>query len=495
LTAQSATGGWAALRRASANGLAINLIAQFLRLFMQLAYQVCLARLLVPQDFGLVAMASPILAFVSLLADFGLTQATIQRPSMTQAELSFIFWANCLLGAALSLATIASAPLVAQFYGASEAGAVTAALGALFLLNGLYSQHVALLNRRLAFGRLAALDLISFGVGTFAGILAAAMGMRFWAIVIGQATVSLVSLPLAWIFAQWRPSPPRRVPEAGKLLVFGADMTTFNFMNYFARNLDNILIGRFLGDAALGLYDRAYKLLLLPLTQVTVPFAKVALPLLSRTRGDPERYRQAYLRMLEIIMALTFPGVVFAVSTSHQLIVTVLGDRWADVAPIFGVLGLGALFAPIGYSTGWLFVTQGRTREMRNWGMFSSALYVASFAIGLPWGPLGVAICYTAVGVLQAPFLWRLATRVGPVELRHLISAIFPCALGAAVAGLVDRGLESILAPGPPALLLLLVSAYAMFAATLACLPHGRRIIRDSVLEGRRLADWLALAR
>jgi PST family polysaccharide transporter len=494
LTAQSVAGGWAALRRASASGLAINLVAQMARLAMQLAYQIALARLLAPQDFGLVAMASPVLAFVSLFADFGLTQATIQRPSMTQAELSFIFWANCLLGAALAAGTIAAAPLIGWFYGAPEAGAVTAAMGALFLLNGLYSQHVALLNRRLAFGKLAAVDLISFAIGAAVGMLAAMAGMRFWAIVIGQATNSLASLPLAWIFTRWIPSPPRRVAEARKLLVFGADMTAFSFMNYFARNLDNVLIGRFLGDSALGLYDRAYKLLLLPLTQVTVPFAKVALPLLSRTRGEPERYRQAYLRMLEMIMAMTYPGVVFAVGASHQLIVTVLGDRWVDVAPIFGVLGLGALLAPIGYSTGWLFITQDRTREMRNWGMVSSALYVLSFVIGLPWGPLGVAVCYTTFGVLQAPFLWRLATRVGPVEIRHLLSAILPCAAAAAVAGLADLGLQRLLSPGPLALLILLVSAYAIFTVALACLPRGRKIIRDSLTEGRRLAGGIASA-
>ena len=494
MTAQSETAGWASLRRASANGIAINLTAQATRLGMQLVYQVGLARLLAPRDFGLVAMAWPVLAFVSLFADFGLTQATVQRPSMSQAELSFIFWANCLLGLALAAGTIASAPLVAQFYGVPEAGPVTAALGALFVLTGLSSQHVALLNRRLDFGKLAAVDLISSAIGAAAGLIAAAAGLKFWAIVVGQAATSMTTLPLAWILTRWIPSAPRRVPGARKLIVFGADMTAFSFLNYFARNLDNVLIGRFLGEASLGLYDRAYKLLLLPLTQVTVPFGKVALPLLSRTRDEPDRYRQAYLRMIEIIMALTYPGVIFAVCASRQLIAVALGPRWLDVSPIFAVLGLGALLAPIGYSTGWLFITQDRTREMRNWGMISSASYVASFVIGLPWGPLGVAACYTAVGVVQAPFLWRLATRCGPVGFWHLVGAVLPCLAAAGAAALADLALQRLLAPGLVTLAILLAAAYATFVAALACAPRGRRILSDSLAEGRRLARSIAAA-
>ena len=413
--AAAAAASWAPLRRASANGVVINLGSQVVRLAIQLVYQVALARCLAPQDFGVVAMAWPVLAFVSLFADCGLTQATVQRQDVSQAELSFIYWANGSAGLLFAVATIAASPLVARFYGVAEAGPVTAALGALFLVNGLFSQHLALLNRRLAFARLAAVDLAGAAFGAIAGLAAAAAGAGFWAIVIGQAATSVVSAPLAWILTRWRPDAPRRIAGARRLVAFGADMTAYGFMNYFARNLDNVLIGRFLGETSLGLYDRAYKLLLLPLTQITVPFGKVALPLLARTRDEPERYRRAYLRMLEIIMALTYPGVVFAVCASHELILVALGPRWIDVAPIFAVLGLGALLAPISYSTGWLFITQDRTREMRNWGFASSIELRAVVHRRAAVGPARRRHRPTSPSArLQAPILWRLATRSGP---------------------------------------------------------------------------------
>jgi PST family polysaccharide transporter len=477
----------AALKGASINGLAITFAAQFARFGMQFVYQVIIARLLTPREFGLVAMASPILAFVALFADFGLTQTTVQRRSINQAELSFLFWSNCALSCALAIVTAAFAPLVGWFFAEPDVSSITMALGALFLLSGLSAQHTALLNRRLAFGKLAVVSLVSFGVGAGVGVVAAIAGLSFWAIVIGQAATSLVSLPLAWAFTRWIPSRPRWVADAGKLLGFGGNITTFNFLNYFARNLDNVLIGRFAGGAALGLYDRAYKLLLLPLTQINGPFTSVAMPLLARTRDEPAVYRRAYLQMLEVILLLTYPGVIFAVCTSHQLIVTVLGTRWAGVAPIFAVLGIGALFAPIGSSTGWLFITQERTREMRNWGMLSSLLFVASFVIGLPWGPLGVAISYITAGAFQGPVVWWLTTRTGPVSFPQLLTAIYPCVVGAAVTALAELGLGRILPPGLPTLVLLLFIAYSTFIGVLAFMPRGRAILKGVAMQGRQL--------
>ena len=475
----------AALKEASINGLVITFTAQFARFAMQFVYQVALARLLTPHEFGLVAMASPILAFVALFADFGLTQATVQRRSISQAELSFLFWSSCTLSAILAFITAAIAPLVGWFFAEPDVTPITMALGALFLFGGVSAQHVALLNRRLAFGKLAVINLVSFAAGATVGIAAALEGMGFWAIVIGQATTSFVSVPLAWGFARWIPGRPRWIQDARALLGFGGNITAFNFVNYFARNLDNVLIGRFAGGAAVALYDRAYKLLLLPLTQINAPFTQVAMPLLAKLRDDPAAYRRAYLRMLEKILLLTYPGVVFAVCASHQLIVTVLGDRWSGVAPIFAVLGVGALFAPIGNSTGWLFITQERTREMRNWGTLSSLLFSVSFVVGLPWGAFGVAVSYVAVGTFQGPLIWWVATRRGPVTLPQLLAALYPCAMAAATTALAEVVLGRILPVGLPSLALLFIIAYSTFLSVLACLPRGRALLRDVAMQMR----------
>jgi PST family polysaccharide transporter len=471
----------AALKSASVNGVAITFSFQMLRFGLQFIYQILIARLLVPADFGIVAMAAPILAFIALFADFGLTQATVQRPNITQQQLSLIFWATCLLSICLAVVTIAAAPAIAAFYNEPRVGPVFMALGSTFFISGLYAQHLALLNRRLQFLKLALVDLLSFLIGAVVGIGAALLGMSYWAIVLNQLTVNLVSLALAWSFARWMPGRPRLADDTRALLGFGGNITTFNFVNYFARNLDNVLIGKYVGDVGLGLYDRAYKLLLLPLSQITTPFAKVATPLLAKLQVDPPAYRRAYLQMLITVCVLTYPGVAFAMITSHQLIVTLLGAKWAGVAPIFSVLAIGGFFAPISNSTGWLFITQDRTREMRNWGVVSSAMFVVSFVIGLHWGPLGVASCYIFVGMFQGPMVWWAATRSGPLALRALLAGLAPSALALVLTILVEAVVQQMLPATLWRLVLLGALAYPVFLAGLALTAGGRATTRDTL--------------
>ena len=131
---------------------------------------------------------------------------------------------------------------------------------------------------------------------------------------------------------------------------------------------------------------------------------------------------------------------------------------------------------------------------MRNWGFASSVGYVLSFIVGLPWGPLGGAASYIAVGALQAPVLWRLATRSGPVGLRDLIMTVAPCIAAAGVAAAETLSLQRLLPPGIVALAVMMVAAYVTFAIALACAPSGRAILRETLGESLRLARSLRTA-
>jgi PST family polysaccharide transporter len=259
----------------------------------------------------------------------------------------------------------------------------------------------------------------------------------------------------------------------------------FNVVNFFARNLDNILIGKVWGQTGLGDYDRAYKLLLLPLSQVVAPFASVVLPMLSRTLKDPEVYRRGYFRVLETLLLLTYPGILFALCTSHQLIVTVLGQRWAGIVPIFSILAIGGLLAPISNSTGWLFISQDRTCEMRNWGIISSAMFVISFLVGLPWGPVGVAACYIGVGVFQGPMLWWAVTRSGPVTLRLLLATLFPFLPSGLAAIAAVLSLKTVLPATAFSLVILFVVAHLAFIGSLAAMRPGRALLADLFAQAR----------
>lgn len=479
------------LRSRSVRGVAITMSTQLLRFFLRFGYQVLIARLLLPKDFGLVAMAGPAISFIQLFTDLGLSQATIQHKEINQKQLSFLFWVSLCAGLLFAIVSTALAPLVARFYHEPRLTAVMAALGCMLFLTGCYSQHMALLYRRMNYRALGIIDITNFITGALAGLGAAWAGAGYWSIVINQAVSTLVALVMAWAVTGWVPGMPGRFAEMRPLLHFGGNITGFNIVNFFSRNSDNILIGRFCGPQPLGLYDRAFKLMLLPFGQISAPFSDVALPLLAKSVEQPEFYRRAYRRMLEAVLILLYPGIAFMIICSHDLVVLALGARWADVAPIFALLGFDALVSPIGNSMGWLFVSQGRTREMRDWGIIASLIFVAGFAIGLHWGPRGVAAAYAISGLIEISFLWKIVTRRGPLRERDFLAVLLPflVALPASFAFLLAVHIHlpgTLWALGAEA-----IGSYVIFAAGLCLTPGGRRLMADGMHRIRGLTAVL----
>lgn len=479
------------LKKASVNGVLVSSSSQIVKFALQFGYQVAISRLLSPGDFGLVAMVAPIVAFVAILSDLGLSQATIQRREVDQEILSFIFWCNCLAGLFIGVACFALAPVAAAFYHEPNVVAIMGLSGAFLWLNALGAQHQALLNRNLRFLDLAKIDVLAFLAGAVCGVAGAVHGLGYWSLMLTQGVTTLVSVALSWRAARWIPGPPRWVGTGRSALKFGLNLTGFNFFNFFARNLDNVLIGRYLGQEQLGLYDRAYKLLLLPLTQVSAPFARVVLPLLAKLADDPAAYRQAYLRVLEFIVLVTFPAIVFGGCHSSVLVVTLLGAQWGGVAPIFSVLAVGAVLSQITHTTGWLFISQDRTREMRNYGIVSSIAFITSFVVGLPWGAIGVATCYVGVGLVQGPLLWWATTRIGPVSLRALVRSMLPHLVAAATLAGLHLALSRLVAVDIWLAGALFVLSYPVYLAVVALFPDGRSCLAFLTGRARDLARSL----
>lgn len=481
------------LKAASQKGVAISYLSQGARFAIQFLYTIVMARLLNPADFGVVAMATPLLAFAALLADVGLSQAAIQNQTLSQRQLSFLFWLNIAVTAVLAFPIIALAPFVALFYNEARVAPVVAALGALMILGPLGAQHIVLLNRNFAFGKIALVDVVSLVAGATAGIVAAIAGFGIWSIILNQAMAAAVTLIVLWSVVGWRPSAPKlsMLSEVRHMLHFGANVATFNIFNFVARNIDSILIGRGWGEIQLGMYNRAYSLLLLPLNQIMAPISRVALPLLSRIQGEPSTYRVAFWKMLDLALLLTFPVSLFSLVTFQQLIDVVLGPRWADVGPIYAILAVGALFAPISHSTNWLLLSQGRTRELRQYGIVSSLGFTAAVAAGLPGGPVGVASTYMGFGVLQGPILWWLITRSGPVSTKDLFSGLAPYVVASVPVLLLIYTLKTILVANIWSLLLMLLLSYIAFPAVLALTPQGGSRLLELLREAKSMVNGL----
>jgi PST family polysaccharide transporter len=470
------------LGQRTARGGFITIISQGSKFFLSMVGTIILARLLLPEDYGLVGMVAVVTGFISVFKDLGLSAATIQKSEITNEQVSTLFWLNVSLSAGLMIVTAALAPAVAWFYGEPKLTAITLAYAAGFLFGGLTVQHEALLRRRMRFAALATAEIISLVISIFVAIVLAWRGARYWALIASQLTLGFTYLIVIWSACRWRPGLPVRNSGVRSMLAFGGRLTGFSVVNYFARNLDNMLIGRFWGAAQLGLYARAYQLLLLPIDQINTPITSVAVPALSRLKDEPERYRSAYLRLLEKVALLTMPLMAFMIASSEQLIRIVLGEKWLGVSRIFALLGIAGLVQPIANTTGWLFVTQGRTAEMFKWGLIGSTIIMFAIIGGLSWGAVGVAASYSlTITIVVVPLLLWYVTRTGPVRMMDFYTTLAPIAIASvsslAIVLIVKRSLAIQNSFVSVALNLLITIATTL--GIMVLLPRGRRTLID----------------
>ena len=415
----------------TARGGFTNLIAQVCSFSVQTVSTILLARILLPDDYGLVAMVSVFIGLAAVFKDAGLSVATVQRDEISEAQLSTVFWINIALLLVVGGCVIAASPLVAAFYKRPELTGVTVALGLAFILNGLSVQHDALLRRHMLFRAVAVTQVLPIVLSLAASLALALWGWRYWALVTGTMVVAVTSTSLSFYFCPWRPKRIERRTGARSMLRFGLDLTGFNAANYFARNADNVLIGKFVGADALGLYGKAYSLFMLPIGQIRTPINDVAIPALSALKRQPARYRSYYLTVVGIVGLVTVPLALYCALEGDFLIRFLLGPNWAGAAPVFRILSVVGVLQTVSSTSGLVLITLGRTRRYMSQGLVTSGVTVAAFIVGLRYGIIGVAIAYAVVSFLMLLPVLAWCFHGTPVSVRNFLGGIWrPLAYG-----------------------------------------------------------------
>jgi O-antigen/teichoic acid export membrane protein len=424
------------LAQKSVRGGTITLPAQACKIILGIAGTIVLARLLTPKDFGLIAMVAVVIAFAEMFKDAGLSMATVQKEEITHEQISTLFWINILISAALGLCVLAGSPLVAWFYGKPELTAVTAALSLSFIISGLTIQHQALQRRHMRFGTLAAIQIVSQVITLIMTISLALFGWRYWALVGGTLTNAIAGSLFTFIFCPWIPGRMRRGTGVRGMLKFGVHLTGFNFVNYFSRNTDNILIGRFIGADALGLYAKAYQLFLMPISQIRGPINNVAIPVLSSLRKEPERYKRYYQRILDIMATLTIPLAMYCLIEAKFLIHLLLGHQWIGAVPVFRILAIAGLIQAVASTRGLVLVSCGFSKRYFYYGLYTAIVNIVSFIVGLPFGIEGVAMSYTIANyVILVPLLYYSFAKT-PVSVPLFFKTLLPPLASSGVCGL-----------------------------------------------------------
>lgn len=410
-------------------------------LVVQLPVTIALARLVAPRDFGLVAMVTVISGFLSVFVDAGLGAALVQRETMTARHVSAAFWLNVCIGAALTAIVAACAPALAALYGQPRLTKITLVLSLDFLVGALGVVQLALMQRHLQFRRIAAIQNTSVAAGGVAAIVAAALGAGVWSLVIDVLATSAVGSALALLLGSRLPKGRFDRVAAAELWRFGGPQMGFAAVNYWSRNADNLIIGKVVGSVALAVYDRAYQLMLVPVSRIGSVVTSVLFPALSRMQDDDARLRHAYLRTVGVTALVTFPLSVGMFVVAPDFVQGVLGHRWHEVTPILRILCVAGLLESVGTTVGVLYQVRGRTDWMFRWGFATAALTVTAFAVGVHWGAKGVATAYAIRSVALIYPSFAIAGRLIGLQFRRVVTTVLPQLLaslfmGAAVWGL-----------------------------------------------------------
>ncbi|WZP00189.1 lipopolysaccharide biosynthesis protein [Isosphaeraceae bacterium EP7] len=436
-----------------------------------------LSRLLTPDQYGLIGMAAVLTAFLQAFSDMGLSLAAVRREGLTRAQVDNLFWINAAAGVLLWGGCALAGPALSAFFGRDELSGIAAALGATFAIGGLAAQPSALLARQFRSRAIFGVDVTACLAGAVTAVWLARLGYGYWALVGQSLATQLMRLVLVLAATGYRPGLPRSGAGTCGLLAFGGYLTAYALVTYVGRNLDNIVIGRSWGPAALGYYARAYFLMSMPLMLATSALSGVMIPLLSSLEFDRDRLGRAYRQAARAISLIGLPLAAFLLVAAPEVVHLLYGDRWTAVIPLLRWLALAGMAQTLVASSGWLYVSLGHGRALLVVGLALTAVHSSAIIVGNSWGPLGVAIAYTLSSVsLALPTLW-IAHRLAGLRLSETLHAVWPVARVTAFAigaGLIGGEFVS-MQTDSRGILLMAKSA----AGALALVIGGARLFED----------------
>lgn len=404
-----------ALKQKAVSGVKWSTASQAGRLGTQLLTTIILARLLSPSDFGLVGMAMVVIGFIGIFKDLGTSAAIIQRKEISDALISSIFWVNVGFGALATSILFLLAPLGELLYHEPRVVAILQVLSASFFFSGLGIVQQALLERSVSFNLLAKLEITSVFIGAIIGIGLALAGAGVWSLVMQSLATTFLSTVLLWYSSSWRPQWVFHWKEIQTVSSFSLNLTGFNIFNYFARNADYLLIGRYLGAQDLGYYTLAYRILLFPIQNIAAVIGRVLYPVFSTIQDDNDRFASAYLKVVGSIALISFPLMMGVFVLARPFVSVFFGDTWQPVALLIMILAPVGLIQSVGATVGAIYQVKGRTDWMFRWGIASGSFMIIAFVVGLRWGVVGIAIAYAA-----ASFIFFFPSFYIPFQLTNL---------------------------------------------------------------------------
>lgn len=407
-------------------GVSWNLVGQIGRQGALVVSTVVLANLLSPREFGLLAMITIITRFAELVTELGLGSAIVQRKELDPVQLSSVFWVNLGTGVGVTALLMAGAPAIGAFYGEPLLVPLTLVVSTTFLLNSLGIIPRTLCTRRIDFRTVATVETAA---SVLAGGTAIYMAYTDWGVwsLAGQEVVRAgATSGFFFLGTGWRPSFRLKWGSVRKLLGFSLHLTGDKTFNYWTRQADDLLIGKYVGSDPLGVYRLAYDVMLFPLRSISHVISRVLFPSLSAIQEQKGKVKAVFLKMTRSIAFVTFPLMLGLLATTRPFVLAVFGESWSGMIPILMVFAPLGMTQSIGTLTGNLFLSQGRTDLQFRLGLFVKPFKILAIVVGLQWGALGVAIGYAVASWIFAVPIYYVAGGLVDLSVGEVIRYLAP---------------------------------------------------------------------
>jgi len=419
------------IRDKTIKGVSWNIINQVVIQSVAFVFSVVLARLLSPEEFGIVGLVTVFTGFATIFLDLGLGAALVQKKNVTDTDLSTVFWFNVAIGTFLTLLLASCSGLLSRFYEKPILQTITIIISLNFFIRSLAVVQNNTFLKKIDFKSLTIRNILTTLLSGSVAIFMAYRGYGVWSIVAQSLLTSVLSTAFIWFLSEWRPQLVFSWSSLREMRKFSANLVANNALNYWTRNLDNFLIGKFIGTSALGLYSKAYGLMLLPLNSVSRVIANVLFPSFSRIQDDRIRIRHIYLKITRSIALITFPLMIGLLVVANDFVATLFGNQWAPMVPVLQILCIPGMLQSIGSLNGSIYQSLGKTELQFKVTFLIKVVRIIFLIIGIYWGIIGVAWAYALSNYLLLYPSYYFPCKLIKISFKGLIqnlSSIFVCA-------------------------------------------------------------------
>ena len=380
------------LEQKTLKGIGWSTISQLGKSIFNIIITLILVRLLLPEDFGLMAMVTVFTGFSTILVNFGFGMALIQKKDVTDVDLSSVFWLNSFLGVAIAIIISLASPLVAKFYEIPELIPLTIFVSINYVFVSLSIVQRTVLKKKLIFKKLALIELVSVISSGIIGIGCALYGFGVWSLAVQIVCLSLFTFGLLWFGTKWKPSFVYKHSSIKSLLKLSFSILGNSSLNYATNNFDNLLIGKIFGQGTLGIYSRSMMIILMPSVIISSIITRVVFPSFSIIQDDIEKIKKIYLKMFRFVAFLSFPLMLIISIGAEPFVLSVFGEKWAEAIPLVRIFALVGIMRSLNSLVGTIFYSKNRSDLIWKVGFMKKGTIIVSILIGLYWGIQGVVI-------------------------------------------------------------------------------------------------------